>query len=476
MFELAKSFGIEENELSFKCEEGLLRQTILQNEPFTVVDISGNPLYGDFFKKNNLHRIDSQIWVPLMMLDNVIGILTIGHEDNIAHLNNLDLNFLKQISSQASVSIHTCRVYDRRNKEKEELDKTVRTLSLLHDIGRAMNYIQDFKYLLRYILKQAIEISQAEKGSIMLYDAETARLHIRVMEGLADEKILEQINNSEIETRSFKPGEGVAGAVFESGEPIFLNDLDMDKRFVHAGKSYAHSIACVPMVVFSDVIGVINVTNKKEGDGFTDEDAELLKAVADQAAVTVNKAQLWEMSVTDSLTGLYIRRFFLAKVSEELRRSERYKHPFAIVMVDIDHFKNVNDTYGHSEGDQVLKAVSNLFKDTIRQVDIVARFGGEEFVMLLPETDKENALKLAERLREKVAELTFEQVPCVRISLGVSGYPEDGSEIESLIKKADAALYKAKQSGRNRSIVFTDSIPLISEKNGKDHHRQNSTD
>lgn len=466
-FELVKTSGIEEKEFSFKSEEGLLWQTILQNEPFTVVDISGGPLYDDFFEKNDLHWLKSQIWVPLIMLDNVIGIITIGHKENIAHLNNLDLNFLKQIASQASVSINTCCVYDQRSKEKEELDKTVRTLSLLHDVGRAMNYIQDFKNLLRYILKQAIDITKAEKGSIMLYDAETGRLHIRIMEGLADEKVLEQINNAEIETRSFKPGEGVAGKVFETGEPIFLSNLEKDDRFVHAGKSFARSIACVPMVVFSDVIGVINVTNKKDEDSFTEEDAELLKAIADQAAITVNKAQLWEMAVTDSLTGLYIRRFFLAKVNEEMRRSERYKRPFAIIMTDIDHFKNVNDSYGHPEGDVVLKAVSKLIKDTIREVDIVARFGGEEFVILLPETDKENAVILSERLREKISELTFEQVPGVTVSLGISGYPNDGTDIDKLIKKADAALYKAKQTGRNKSVIFSEDIPLIPEKNGE---------
>ena len=172
------------------------------------------------------------------------------------------------------------------------------------------------------------------------------------------------------------------------------------------------------------------------------------------AAVAINKAQLWEMAVTDSLTGLFVRRYFMVKFQEEFHRAERYSKILSVVMADIDRFKKINDTYGHTTGDRVLKIVANFFQKNVRDVDIISRYGGEEFVILLPEADKEEAYTVSERLRKKMSELEIDDLPKLSISLGISSYPEDGSDIEMLIKKADAAMYAAKQSGRNRVVIY----------------------
>jgi len=222
------------------------------------------------------------------------------------------------------------------------------------------------------------------------------------------------------------------------------------------------------MVVYNDVIGVINVTNKREGKDFSDEDVRMLRAVADQAAVAVNKAQLWDMAVTDSLTGLYVRRYFMVKLQEELHRADRYNKILTIVMADIDRFKNINDTYGHDVGDKVLEAIGKFFQKNIRDVDIIARYGGEEFILMLPEEDKEAAFCLAERLRERFAEIDLGHLPKITISLGIAAYPIDGTEVEDLIKKADAAMYAAKQAGRNRVMKFGNDTKLIREKASAD--------
>ena len=467
-FRMVHNDGLAEDcPVVFNVDEGLLWQSILQNEPFRVVDVAGKPLFASFFDKHDLNQIDSAVWVPLIMLDNVVGLLSVGSRAGQDEYAGLDLNFMKQIAAQASVSLNTSMLVEKRRKEQDEMTKTVHNLSLLYNIGRAMTYIHDLKNLLAYILKQAIEITRAEKGSIMLHDADTNRLQIRVIEGLPDAELQEKINNGEVATQSFKPGEGVAGKVFESGNPIYLNNIGEDSEFVRAGKSFVNSIACIPMKVYGDVIGVINVTNKTDGSDYTNEDEELLKAVADQAAVAVNKAQLWEMAVTDLLTGLYIRRFFLAKLNEEHRRSERYSKTFSVVMIDIDKFKNINDTYGHGEGDVVIRSLGHLLAQKIRTVDLAARYGGEEFVVLLPETDKESALIMAERFRESVELLTFENVPGITASMGIANFPEDSTDMNEVIKMADAAMYHAKRTGRNRVVTFEPSMQLIPPKNGE---------
>jgi diguanylate cyclase (GGDEF)-like protein len=299
----------------------------------------------------------------------------------------------------------------------------------------------------------------------MLYDMETDQLNIRVLAGMKDTAFQDKVNNNEIACRSFKPGEGIAGRVYVTAKPLVVNNIKEDDGFIDSEKSYVRSIACIPMVVYNDVIGVINVTNKRHDKAFTDEDVEMLKAVADQAAVAINKAQLWDMAVTDSLTGLYVRRYFLVKLQEELHRAERYDNILSIVMADLDHFKNINDTYGHDAGDRVLKAIGKFLQQNIRDVDMVARYGGEEFVIMIPEAANDAAHILSERLRKQMSELKIEDLPPITISLGIATYPFDGSDLADLIKKADAAMYAAKRDGRNRVVKYSPDIPMVRESN-----------
>lgn len=462
-FELVFSHGLGKLNYKFKRDKKNLWEHILRDQPFAVVDRSGNPLFPKFLEKQDLKILPSGLWVPLVMRGEVIGLLTVGPKAGNKAFDDFDLYFFQQICAQAAVSINTCRLYERRKKEKEDLDKTLQNLSLLYSIGKAMNYISDLKNLLQYILSQAIEITSAEKGSIMLYDLETNRLDIRVLAGLEDAEYQEKVNNSEIKCRSFKPGEGIAGRVFKTAKPMIVNNIREEDLFIESATSYVRSIACIPMVVYSDVIGVINVTNKKNGKEFSGEDVEMLKAVADQAAVAVNKAQLWDMAVTDSLTGLYVRRYFMVKLQEEAHRAERYNKILSVVMADLDRFKNINDTYGHDIGDRALQSIGQFFQKNIRDVDAIGRYGGEEFVMLIPDADKDAAFCLAERLREELSKLKLEDLPKITVSLGIATYPTDGTDIEELIKKADIAMYAAKQAGRNKTVKYSNNIRLTQD-------------
>ena len=462
-FELVFSHGLGKLNYKFKSDEEDLWRTLLKGTPFAVVDRYGEPLFPSFLEKQDLKVLPSELWIPLVMRGEVIGILTMGTKAGRQPFDDFDLYFLQQIGAQAAVSINTCRLYERRRKEKEDLDKTLQNLSLLYDIGKAMNFISDLKKLLQFILNQAIDITSAEKGSIMLYDPEADRLNIRVLAGLKDTDYQEKVNSNEIECRSFRPGEGIAGQVFLSGNPMIVNNIREDEVFIDSETSFVRSIACIPMVVYSDVIGVINVTNKKGVQGFSDEDVKMLKAVADQAAVAINKAQLWDLAVTDSLTGLYVRRYFMVKLQEEIHRADRYNKIFSVIMVDLDRFKNINDTYGHDAGDRALKAISQFLQKNIRDVDAIARYGGEEFVMLIPDADKDAALCLAERLRDELSRTRVGELPQITISLGVASYPADGTDIEELIKKADAAMYAAKQAGRNKAVKYSEDIKLTRE-------------
>ncbi|MDA1044444.1 MAG: diguanylate cyclase, partial [Verrucomicrobia bacterium] len=361
---------------SFEIEEGLLWQNILQYEPFSVTSTAGKSLFDVFFRKHRLGRLQSDLWVPLSLKDNLIGLLTVGNRTNRREYDAHDYEFLKQYANTAAASINSCHLFVERLREQENLKRTLRNLSMLYDINRAMTYITDLKELLGFILGQASKASDAQKGSIMLYDHERDLLEIRVIEGLPDAELQGRINNGDVQCRTFKPGEGVAGRVFSTGEHLIVGRTSDNEDFVKAGGSFAESIMCIPLKVHGDCIGVINLTNKKSGTEFTQDDVDMLEAISDQAAVAINKAQLWEMATTDGLTGVYIRRYLLSKFNEELLRAERFKHGLSIVMLDVDHFKSVNDTYGHDVGDEVLRRVAKKLQEACRTVDYIGRYGG----------------------------------------------------------------------------------------------------
>ena len=459
--ELVFSKGLGDLNFQIKKNKDGLWKSILSGELFEVTDDSGQLLFPAEFEKHGFETLQSRLWAPLGMRDELVGLVTFGPKDDDRPFTDVERYFLQQVSAHAAVCIRTCRLYEKREKEKEDLDKTLQNLSLLYSIGKAMNYISDLKKLLQFILGQAIEITSAEKGSLMLYDLETNQLNIRVLAGSEAKAYQEKVNNNEIKCRSFKPGEGIAGRVFLTAKPIVVNNIEKDNVFVDSEASFVRSIACIPMIVYNDVIGVINVTNKRFGRQFTDDDVEMLKAVADQAAVAINKAQLWDMAVTDSLTGLYVRRYFMVKLHEEVHRAERYNNILSIVMADLDRFKNINDTYGHDAGDRVLKEIGRFLQENIRDVDMVARYGGEEFVIMIPEAAKDAAYCLSERLRKKFARLKFKNLPQITISLGIATFPFDGKDADDLLRKADAAMYAAKRAGRNQVARYTRDVKLV---------------
>ncbi len=186
---------------------------------------------------------------------------------------------------------------------------------------------------------------------------------------------------------------------------------------------------------------------------------DIFIAVQDVTEVVMYEQQLLEMNTKDGLTGAYNRRFLETQLCKEMERAKRYKRPISVLMLDIDHFKKVNDTYGHQCGDLVLKTISSVVQSCIRKTDFFARYGGEEFCCILPETKPESAVILAERIRKgiskKVVKCKKEPIK-VTVSLGVAGATEIIDSPDRLLKKADDALYKAKETGRNRVVVFND--------------------
>lgn len=211
----------------------------------------------------------------------------------------------------------------------------------------------------------------------------------------------------------------------------------------------------VPLKARDRAIGVILADNRFTKKPITNDDIRMLTTFANQAGLAIENSRLYERAIvlsnSDSLTGLWHHGYFQYLLGEEIKFASMKKQPFTILMIDIDDFKKFNDTHGHQSGDALLKNISNIFRETSRRIDIIARYGGEEFSIILPNTQKKEALVLAERLRKYVEE--NENVKGITVSIGLASYPEDGEEKEILISKADKALYEAKRSGKNKVCV-----------------------
>jgi diguanylate cyclase (GGDEF)-like protein len=262
-------------------------------------------------------------------------------------------------------------------------------------------------------------------------------------------------------------GEGISGKVAQDGEPIRGRiGHGPGELWPAAGEPTATSCIAVPLKSSGTVIGVLNLYGSSLPTGFDDNDVATMRTFAAQATVAVDNVLLHEeaqrLSITDGLTGLWNYRYFTMSVTKEIERASRFGRPLALLMLDLDHFKDVNDSYGHQRGDAVLVELASRIRAEARDVDTVARYGGEEIVVVLPETDETGARQAAERFCNAVRRKPFGEpgLPAIRltISAGVAVYPFHGSTASSLLACADAALYEAKHAGRDTWRVSTGEI------------------
>lgn len=352
-------------------------------------------------------------------------------------------------------------------KESEALKERLFELYILYSLSRNLNVSLQLNELFHNTINVLKGFLKIEDFCFMLVDDECNELKM----WKADESSF-----GEAKGITFKIGEGISGLVAQTGETILIPDADKDPRFLfYKGKMPdIGSFLSIPLKLNNDkVIGVLNV-HKRKTNAFKDTDKMLFTAIAHNVAIAIERARNYEhaqrVSMVDELTTLYTRRYFLESSQREYSQAERCGEFFSIIMVDIDHFKYFNDTYGHMLGDEVLRRLASVLKLNVRQSDVVARYGGEEFIILLPGTNKPGAVASAEKLRAAVEkELAIEvgegYKEKVTITAGVASYPEDGKTVEEITAAADRFLYLGKEGGRNRVVsTATDTKITVPEK------------
>jgi len=343
------------------------------------------------------------------------------------------------------------KLFDTLNLRTSELEKSQAEVEMIYENTRILTSILDTEGVIKEVIRILGELLQYKYFAVILKDKNDQYYYRARFTAGQSNYHLKAIDISQME---------LVRKVCRLDEPISVKDVSDRDDYKHLSAKPG-SVMIVPLSAHGRNSGVL-VAESDTSDLFTDRDLKMFSVVARSTALALENAELHkrteELTINDELTNTYNYRYFVRKLEEEKRRALRYNLPLSIIMVDIDWFKKLNDTYGHEVGNIVLKELSGIIKKCIRDVDIFARYGGEEFVIILPQTPQVEASRIGERIRKQVEDTIIDAGQAgtlkITVSAGISSFPENGKSHEELVSVADQALYRAKGEGRNLVCVI----------------------
>src|SRR5712692_1285703 len=377
-----------------------------KKRPLYVPDVTKDPRYISSAKTTR-----SELAIPMMVRDEVVGVLDC-QSDNLDLFDKETIDLLTLFSTQASMALQNARLYSLERHRAQQLQA-------INAIAQQTTAVLDVKELLAKVCSLIQEAFHVNHVSVLLREEDD--LILRAHHGTLTPRILEG--------GRLPLNAGLWGRALSAGKTVVEHDVRAISEYVGFFAETA-SRMCIPLVSFGQTLGVL-VLDSAETGAFHLGDTQSLESVADICATAIQNAHYVErvkqLAYLDGLTGIFNRRFFELRISEEIERARRYGTGMAVIMADIDQFKRLNDEFGHVLGDEVLRQVSSLFHQQLRKIDVVCRYGGEEFAILLTQTNAQHAMNIAEKLRKIVATWQFPGVPrTVTISAGTAAFPDQG--------------------------------------------------
>jgi diguanylate cyclase (GGDEF)-like protein len=405
-------------------------------------------------------QTDDTLLAPLWSRDQkLLGILDL-YDPADRRRPTLDVVHVVEIfANQAAIAIENALQYREIEVQERRLARQLTSQRDLLAISESVLSTLDERAILDTIADTLASVIEYDALSIAKVDEQAGEL----VSIFARDEWQEEVLSFRI-----KLGEGLSGWVAVNNQAVLCNDVLTDPRVVQVPNTPVEPQASivVPLAIRDKVIGVLCLDRLGERT-FDEEELDLTKLFANLAAIAMENAALYEKSrqraVTDSLTGLYNHGYLQELIQREIRRSERYPKQFSLLMLDLDHFKEVNDRFGHQRGDKVLKKVAAILTSCCRDTDYVARYGGDEFMVLLPETSSEDARRLAERVRTRVNSLKVasDESGGITASAGIADYPACGVDATVVVSAADTALLWAKRHGRDRCFYYRDIRDMV---------------
>mgnify|MGYP001484383854 CR=1 FL=1 len=371
---------------------------------------------------------------PILLANKPAGVMIAMSASQEFLFEQRDLEVLVTAAGQVSVAVENARLFADEQRRS-------RQLAFLNNISRTAISSDDPVHMLGQIVGEIQENFSFDHIGIGLLDYGTKEIEIKAEAGAT----------AHAKGARVPLGVGILGRVARTGERALVhNGLEGQ---IGAILPESRSVLCIPITYAETLLGALNIESRNER-AFSPQDVLILNTLADLLATALHNAfvfqKLQQQSITDGLTGIKTRRFFWEALSAEWKRASRSGRPFSVVLIDLDKFKEVNDTMGHFEGDLVLARVGRLLEQKSRQQNVVARYGGDEFIILMPETGPDQAQVLAERLRQWMASDPMLSEHHITGSFGVASFPTHGFSIEDIIRVADAGMYVSKRSGGNR--------------------------
>jgi len=327
-------------------------------------------------------------------------------------------------------------------------------LQIFHDVAKALTSSLDIDTILQTILEKIAAYFHPTTWALLMRDGERQELFYSVAVGRG----CDSVNALKLRT-----GQSLARWVIEQGESIVISDVNEDPRIDGGSKDEFFagpcSVVCIPVRTAGKVLGLMELVNSDMQIYSRRE--MLLQALADYAAIAIENARamqrIQELSITDDCTGLYNARHLTTVLADEVPRSQRFGYEFSVLFLDLDHFKRINDEYGHLNGSKLLSQFGRHLRENLRLVDAAFRYGGDEFVVLLPQTSKDAAILVARRLMSTFRTTTWLASEAVSLaitaSVGIATYPQDGATSQAIVQRADEMMYRVKQSGRNNIAI-----------------------
>jgi diguanylate cyclase (GGDEF)-like protein len=336
--------------------------------------------------------------------------------------------------------------------EEESLQRTIDQLAAFNALAKALTSTLELHEVLEQVMHKVSQMVRPSNWSLLLEDPKTGKLHFEIIVGEGAEKLRDL---------TIKPGEGIAGTAFLQGATRSVQDVRGDplfaQRFDEISSYRTRAVVAVPLRFKGRSLGVIELVHGEDEQSFTPEEIQAVQAIAELAAIAIENARnfkrVQELTLTDEHTALFNARHFRAVMDQEVVRAERFKHPLSLLFLDLDRFKSVNDTHGHLVGSAILREVGELLLGCIRQVDLAFRYGGDEFALVLLETDAEGAQQIAERLCDRMRKHRFsggrDLGLNLTVSVGVATFPDHANTVQGMIEAADQAMYRVKAKGRD---------------------------
>ncbi len=391
-------------------------------------------------------HIRSILIIPLIVKGEVIGTIGCDLTSENRLLTPEEIKLAEVLTNVISGRIEQERLLDLEKKRTNEL-------AMLHETSLAITQPYDLSKLHHLIVER----------SAWLLDASSSTLYLKSKEdGVFECKVNFNNPHDPIGTK-LRLGEGAVGIVAKSGNPLIIDNYGEwnQKPAIFNGITEEFALLSVPVIWQTKLLGVIQLVRGPDKSRFSENDTELLTLFSSQVAITLENSRLYEevqaLAVLDPLTNAYNRRGFAEIAERELEIAQRFFHPLVLLFLDIDHFKEINDAHGHAVGDQILTELANRCRNSMRNVDVISRHGGEEFLVLLLESDLKTGMKTAKRMQSVIKDYPFETTAgpiFITVSVGVAEYTDRVTNLDTLIHNADMALYKAKSSGRNLVMAF----------------------